>query len=160
MGAVELIASSPPPHPAEVWVPGSVGLLITGLPLLWFIHLLVLGFLSYQWQEVPVTIVSSKVEYSKLRSRFRLGFARITYRYEQDAISRTSDVIRFGSGIEGNASIAQELIARYPAGAQTTARVRGRHATLLPGPSGWLFIYICLCAFIFSAIIYGIATGT
>lgn len=147
-------------HWAETWVPGSIGLLLTGLPLGYFLRELFLGLAAYAWPKVPAKIASGRVVERLQRARYLSGYARITYVYEVDGVKHTSERIKFGHFIDANVGVAANLVRRFPSGAETTVRVKGKWATLLPGPSGWLFIWIPILAFVFGAILYELLTGT
>jgi len=147
-------------HWAETWVPGSVGLMLTGIPLGFFLRELLLGIWAYSWPAVPAKVVSSKVIIRRQKARFLSGLARISYAYEVDGVKQTCERLKFGQFIEANVGVAQSLVRKYPSGSEATVRVRGKWATLMPGPSGWLFIWIPLLAFVFGAILYELLTGT
>lgn len=147
-------------HWAETWVPGSIGLLLTGVPLAYSLRELCLGFAAYTWPKVPAKVVSSQVVVRRQRARYLSGQARITYTYEVDGVKETCERIKFGQFIEANLGIAEALVRKYPIGAQATVRVKGKWATLQAGPSGWLFIWIPILAFVFGAILYELLTGT
>lgn len=147
-------------HWAETWVPGSMGLLLTGLPLGFFVRELCLGFAAYTWPKVPAKIVSSQVIIRRPHARYKSGYARITYAYEVDGVKHTAERLKFGHFIEANVGVAANLVRRFPSGAETTVRVKGKWPTLQPGPSGWLFIWIPILAFVFGAILYELLTGT
>lgn len=147
-------------HPAERWIPGSFGLLITGIPLLFLIRELIRGYLAYGWKKVPGEIIESKSEVRWPSHRVKHVFARIRYRYQVEGESRIGDLVRFGHAIEAGEGAAKKLLREYPVGREVQVRVRGKQSVLLPGPSGWLFIWIPLVAFIFGGILYGLISGT
>jgi len=156
-----LAETAPPaPHWAERWIPGSVGLLITGIPLFFLLREVVRGFLTYGWATASAEITESQKVIRWPSHRFKNAYALISYRYEVNGESRVGNRIRFGGGIEAGEATADGLLRKYPLGSKTTIRYRGKESVLLPGPSGWLFVWIPLVGFIFGGIIYGLITGT
>lgn len=147
-------------HWAERWVPGSIGLLITGASLAWLLRELVLGYASYQWPRAPGVIKASRNETHIPSHRTIHVFAKLTYTFTVDGEERWGNTVQFGHSIEAGKVRAREILAEYPAGKEVTIRYRGKYATLLPGPSTWLFVWTPLVAFVFGAILYALITGT
>ena len=154
------VPATPTPHWAETWIPGSVGLLITGIPLFFLLREVIRGYLAYGWATAPAEITESRKIIRWPSHRIKNAYALISYRYEVNGQSRVGNRIRFGGGIEAGEATADGLVRKYPLGAKTTIRYRGEDSVLLPGPSGWLFVWIPLVGFIFGGIIYGLVTGT
>lgn len=148
------------PHWAEIWVPGSIGLLLSGVPLFQFVRLMFLGWASLRWPTTTATITKSQIEERQLSPRVKLTFAKVAYRYEIAGDIRNSDHIRFGQFIEANAHVARSVVAKYPLGSTVNVRVSGSRSVLEPGSSGWLFLLIPLLAFLFGGVLYGLITGT
>lgn len=147
-------------HWAEVWIPGSVGLILTGTPICFLLRLIYLGFASRSWATVPGKVVEARHIERRPSHRILHGFARIAIEYELEGrLCRTTN-LRYGHGIEANTGMAQKLIQAYPVGTEVEVRVNGNEAVLLPGPSGWLFIYLTLCMFVFGAILSSLIAGT
>lgn len=145
-------------HWAEVWIPGSVGLILTGAPICFLLRLIFLGFASRNWPTVPGKVIEARHIERRPSNRVLHGFARITVEYEiEGRLYRTTN-LRYGHGIEANTLLAKDLIEAHPEGTEVNVHVRGKEAVLLPGPSGWLFIYVPLCLFVFGAILYGLIT--
>lgn len=147
-------------HWAERWVPGSIGLLITGSALAWLLWQLVLGFASYRWPSAQGVITESRRVERVPSNRVRHVFARISYRYMVDGVQWTGDTVRFGHTIDANGGVARKLLAEFPVGREVTVRYNGKRSTLLPGPSGWLYIWTPLVAFVFGAILNELLTGS
>lgn len=147
-------------HPAERWIPGSVGLLLTGIPLVLLMRELARGYATYGWKSAPGKVVASRKVIRWPSHRIKNAFAEITYTYTVDGESRTGQRIRYGHGIEAGQGTADDLLRRFPTGAEIQVRYRGKESTLLPGPSRWLYLYLPLVAFIFGGILYGLMTGT
>jgi hypothetical protein len=147
-------------HWAERWVPGSIGLLITGASLAWLLRELVLSYASYQWPRAPGVIKASWNETRVPSHRTIHVFAKLSYTYTVDGEERLGNTFQFGHSIEAGKVRAREILAEYPAGTEVMIRYRGKYATLLPGPSTWLFVWTPLVAFVFGAILYALITGT
>lgn len=147
-------------HWAERWIPGSVGLLLTGTPIVLIVRQILLGYACHKWPTVPGVITSSERIVRVTSPRVRMVYARVSYRYEVNGETRLGQNLRYGHAIEANASTADRILAEYPVGREVNIRVKGQESVLLPGPSGWLFVYLPLLAFVFGAIVYALVTGT
>lgn len=147
-------------HWAERWVPGSVGLLLTGAPILLLVRLIILGNACRSWPTVPGVVTGSARVVRITSPRVKLVYAKVTYRYSVDGETRYGQNLRYGHSIEANSAIADRILADYPVGKEVSVRIRGRESVLLSGPSGWLFVYLPIAAFLFCGILYGLVTGT
>lgn len=147
-------------HWAERWIPGSIGLLISGIALIWLLGQLFLGYASYRWPKAQAIITDSRAVERMPSHRVRHVFAKISYRYSVDGVQRTGDTVRFGHSIDANAGVARKLLAEFPVGREVPVRFLGQRSVLLPGPSGWLYIWIPLVAFVFGAILTELLTGS
>lgn len=147
-------------HWAETWVPGSIGLLITGAALAWLLKQLYLGFASFQWPRAPGVVSASWNEGHVPAHRSLHVFAKLTYTYIVDGEERWGDTVQFGHSIEAGVLRARQLLADFPEGTEVTVRYSGKRSVLLPGPSTWLFIWTPIVALIFGTILYELLTGT
>lgn len=147
-------------HWAERWVPGSIGLLITGAALVWLLSQLILGYAACRWPRAPGVITASWNETRVPSHRTIHVFAKLTYTFTVDGEERWGNTVQFGHNIEAGVLRARELLAEYPEGTEVVIRYRGKRSVLIPGPSTWLFVWTPLVAFVFGTILYALVTGT
>lgn len=98
--------------PLDQLIPGTIGILIFGIPTLYLVWLLLLALQSRSWKSTSGTIIFSMAR----RTRSRQASVSVTYRYQIDDTTYTGKTVYFGSFLNASASNARETAARYRSG--------------------------------------------
>ena len=120
------------------------------------------GWASEGWPSVPGVVANSEIEtqYSNSNSTTRSNFtyhASVQYDYEVEGETYSAERVSFGEYGTGDGEYAQEVVGRYPAGAEVTVHYDPddpARAVLEPGLHGLPWFYLLLGTPIF---LFGLA---
>lgn len=145
--------------PLDQLIPGTIGLLIFGIPTGYLVWLLLLAIQSRSWKTTPGTIVFSLAR----RTRAHQARVSVAYRYEIDGTTYTGTTVYFGSFLNASAQDARETAARYRSGATVPVYYHPQRpslATLETRVAWGLILWIILGCVMVGSIVYGCITGT